>query len=214
MAYIKTQIPPNLDIEGLRKWVDEEFRRLAQAYTTDVTQFDPSGLQTQIDDVVADVAANTSIIAAHTTAIAKLTNNQFARVCRVTSNQTVATGQVKVQFNQTDFDPTPIWDGTNFRFKPTIAGYYRVLTTLSLTFAAGTPQPLSELWKNGARVAVGSMAPASGNQIISLAEDIIHFNGTSDYVEAFSNFTAGTTTPQIVAGSDRSWFNISLVKAD
>ena len=33
MPYVPTQPPGNLDVDGLRKWVEEEFRNVARAIT-------------------------------------------------------------------------------------------------------------------------------------------------------------------------------------
>jgi hypothetical protein len=162
----------------------------------------------------AAIATNTAAIATNTAAIAKLTNNQFARVARVTSNQTGLTvGTLnKIQFNAVMFDPSSIWDAANYRFKPTIAGYYRVSWGAQVTYTAGSFAYVAAVI-NGSRYAIGSLVDDAPTFSDSVGTTIAHFDGTTNYVEAHAYYGTGSAG-SVTAGSDISYFDISLVKAD
>lgn len=57
MTYTPTQTPPNLDLEGLRKWVADEFTRLSRRYQEDTVPFDPTAINSSITTINSNIAA-------------------------------------------------------------------------------------------------------------------------------------------------------------
>jgi hypothetical protein len=93
----------------------------------------------------------------------------------------------KAQVNTISFDPSGIVDTTNYRIKPTKAGYYQinanVLVNVSLDFVA--------IYRNG-----GLYAYAGGAETSAFVSDIVYCNGVSDYVEMWAYLpSAGSIEP-------------------
>jgi hypothetical protein len=189
VVYVPQPAPAGLDVDGLRRYVEEEFRRLALAYTADGVAID--------DEVTA------------------LANNQFARVYLAASQTIASATNTKVNF-QPDFDPSGIWDNVNKRFRPTVAGYYQLGWQLYLAFATGAAYGQSILQKNGTAVAYGlgvNMTASCAAPIVSNGTDIQHCNGTTDYIDLMAYINGGS--PSVSgSGSVLTNFTISLVKAD
>lgn len=135
-------------------------------------------------------------------------------VYRPTSNQVVTTSTyTKIQFSAENFDPSNVFDAvTNYRFQPTIAGYYDLswLLTGSGTTVTGVA---TKLYKNGASVAEGTWAAGALGFGRSGSSYVVHLNGSSDYLEVFGYVNA-TGTAAFVFGSDETYFCGHLIKAD
>lgn len=194
MAYNPTNAPAHLEtFDGLRKWIEEELRNLAQNYADDTKALEDRAAAAEGD-------------------IEKLTNNQFARVARITSTQSITSSVLtKVQFNSVTFDPSSIWDATNFRFQPTVAGYYRHNWNVYVT-ASSSGAHYACSAKNGTRSAMGSYG--SGSEIASSGSDIVHLNGTTDYVEVQTVHVGVSPVVQFAAAGEFTYSSIELVKAD
>jgi hypothetical protein len=107
----------------------------------------------------------------------------------------------KVTFNSEDWDTDSSFDSsTNYRFTPTVAGYYQFNLNL---MSSGSTQ--GAFYKNGSngRLIVNNVlnAPAAGSTIFYL-------NGSSDYVEAYVNST-GTT---IYNSANEVYFSGSMIR--
>jgi hypothetical protein len=107
----------------------------------------------------------------------------------------------KVTFNSEDWDTDSCFDSsTNYRFTPTVAGYYQFNLNL---MSSGSTQ--GAFYKNGSngRLIVNNVlnAPAAGSTIFYL-------NGSSDYVEAYVNST-GTT---IYNSANEVYFSGSMIR--
>ena len=120
-----------------------------------------------------------------------------------TQNITTATW-TKVQLNSEDFDTASCFDSTtNYRFTPTVAGYYQINGAVHLS---NTTDPILQtrvaIYKNGTsyRYAnVNLVYPTYNiiNDATLQVSALIHMNGSSDYLELYCYEYAGGT-PQIV----------------
>lgn len=101
----------------------------------------------------------------------------------------------KIQCNTEEFDTASCYDNsTNYRFTPTVAGYYQVNgqvyapTSSTRTFVI--------LYKNGSQFKRGSDITSSVNSVV--VSTLIYMNGTTDYLEMWfwqqsgGNLTLGT----------------------
>lgn len=194
MPYLPKQAPGGLDTDGVRRFTEEELRQISRS--------------------IADID---TLTASHTASIAKLTNNQFARVVRATSSQTIASPltRTKIQFNTTLVDGSSIWDGTNFRFKPTVAGWYNVSCSAQLLWSSGAGSGMAILSFNGGDYLFGSRDGSGGTAsfTISHGSTIMHFNGTTDFAEVMA-YIDGAGTLTVFGDAAVTAFNISLLKAD
>jgi hypothetical protein len=104
-----------------------------------------------------------------------------------TANQVTTTLSItKVQLNTERFDTNSNFDSTtNYRFTPTIAGYYQIsgsatYSTITNNYGAGVL-----IYKNGLVYAWGT-AVASGNQYpTAQVGALIYCNGSTDYIELY-----------------------------
>jgi len=135
----------------------------------------------------------------------------------LSANQTVTSGVLtKAHFDTRSFDVESLFDiSTNYRFQPTVAGYYRVswsivdqtntLNTLSLAS--------SYLYKNGASISSGPYWGNSSLTItvwISSGSELVYMNGSTDYLEIIGIAT-GSGTISFGGGATGSYFCGELI---
>ena len=124
-------------------------------------------------------------------------------------NQTIsAATTTKVALNAKTFDTNSNFDSTtNYRFTPTVAGYYQVNGVVCFTTGAGQ----AVIFKNGATYATGTEVTynASIGGHIPIA-DIVYLNGSTDYIELYVYLTTGTT---ISSGETNTAFSAAMVRS-
>jgi hypothetical protein len=113
-------------------------------------------------------------------------------VYRGGANQSLTTATfTKVQLSTEEYDTNSNFDNaTNYRFTPTIAGYYQISGAVGLT---GTnTRILCTIYKNGSEYFRGIDATANLSQVT--VSGLIYFNGSTDYIELYVYATfAGTS---------------------
>ena len=140
------------------------------------------------------------------------TNNQFARVALSVAQSGVASGiEVLVNYDGASFDPSGIWNNTTKRFVPTVAGFYAVSAAANLQMG-GVGATLIRIRKNGIVQSSGSYPGPAVAEAIVTAYDIVHVNGSTDYID-FSVYMSGVAT-RLIAASSGTFATIHLVKAD
>jgi hypothetical protein len=99
----------------------------------------------------------------------------------------------KVQLQTEEFDTNSNFDNaTNFRFTPTVAGYYQISGAVS-DASAGTNH-VTTIYKNGAEFKRGSQISYSGaSPTQGVVSALIYFNGSTDYVELYVYIATGST---------------------
>jgi len=111
------------------------------------------------------------------------------------ANQTITTGATtKVEFNTEQFDTNSNYDNaTNYRFTPTVAGYYQINVALNGADAGvGSQDVLLRLYKNGAQyLAPMRRQTGAGAQVGITLSQLVYCNGT-DYLEVYLQVVAGT----------------------
>ena len=125
------------------------------------------------------------------------------------SAQTVSSGvYTKVQFQTKDFDTNSNFDNaTNYRYTPTVAGYYQISS--SVLPSSATTQTVILLYKNG--TAFKTVSAGNSINCSSAVSSLIYFNGSTDYVEVYVNISG--TTPTLFAQAQYTWFNGSMVRS-
>jgi hypothetical protein len=108
---------------------------------------------------------------------------------------TIASGvATKIPFSNEQFDTNNNYDPTtNYRFTPTVAGYYWFKAQFFASVASGRAGIL--LYKNGVDIN-GSLVPgsATGGGVVYTGVAIVSMNGSSDYVEAYAYQESGGST--------------------
>ena len=129
----------------------------------------------------------------------------------ITSNQNIsAATYTKVQFNDIVFDTNSCWDETNYRFLPTVAGYYQinlVLYCLGNTFG----EAIAVISKNNVHHAWSVSRPEPTNRASPGVSSLVYMNGSTDYIEGYAYIQTGTVS--IGASSARTQMSGSLVRS-
>jgi hypothetical protein len=119
------------------------------------------------------------------------------------SDQTVTSVvNTKVTLNTEVFDTASCFDSTtNYRFTPNVAGYYQFNITLGASATTSMVFNYIQLRKNGASDSIAMYGPYSGTTNFGSLSAIIYMNGTTDYIELYSQLS-GTGTLVVRGGSD------------
>ena len=128
------------------------------------------------------------------------------------SNQSALTSGTwtKIILQAKEFDTNSNFDNvTNYRFTPTIAGYYQINGTVSPATFTGTYFAIA-IYKNGSIYKQGNnFSPNSLANATSTVSSIVYFNGSTDYIELYA---VASSTPTIVSGIYSTYFNGSMIR--
>ena len=130
------------------------------------------------------------------------------------SSQTVTSGvYAKVTLNTERFDTNSNFDSaTNYRFTPTVAGYYQINYAVYGTASGAMTAIISALYKNGAVYEYGVIGSVTGNQQY-VSSTLVSMNGSTDYLELYAS-VSGTGTVTVSASSGTtSYMSGSLVRS-
>lgn len=129
----------------------------------------------------------------------------------LTTNQSISPNtQTKIQFNSETFDTNNNYDNTtNYRFTPTVAGYYQI-NAMAQLIATSSTVFFATIYKNGSGYQrLGAMF-GSATEYGSSGSAIVYCNGTTDYVEVYAYISG--TSPYIYGDVTISTFSGSLVR--
>jgi len=125
----------------------------------------------------------------------------------------------KVNIDTENFDTDNCYDNSsNYRFTPNVAGKYFVYAQLaysSTVLAMNVKKGTTFIYKNGSELvrninqAADSSSSNYSNQFTLLASTVVDMNGSSDYLEVYTNETVGTgssNAPSIGNGDNQSFF--------
>jgi hypothetical protein len=120
-----------------------------------------------------------------------LLSNTPAFSARLNANQTISTGTwTKGNFNTEIFDSNGKYDTSNYRFTPTVAGYYRVSAHGYLQCTDGNFGRVA-IYKNGSQYAYTVNGyPFSNYQTQQI--EVVMYLDADDYVEAYFKQDAGS----------------------
>jgi hypothetical protein len=114
------------------------------------------------------------------------------------AGQTVTAGTfTKIAINTKIFDTNGNFDATtNYRFTPTVAGYYQVNGSGSFG-TTGAAELIVAIYKNGSIYSRGTdtnMASGTFGDSVVCYNEIIYMNGSSDYIELYGLVSANPRT--------------------
>jgi len=121
------------------------------------------------------------------------------------SNQTVGSGTAtKIQFDTKSFDTNSCYDNTtNYRFTPTVAGYYWLFVSIQINSADDFDNIQTLIYKNGSELAHANDRTefyyVGKNFYLSYA------NGSTDYFEGYWRQDSGTNK-ETNNGAVRTYF--------
>ena len=128
----------------------------------------------------------------------------------LSTNQTISASTfTKVQCNIEEFDTNSNYNTTDYRFTPTVAGYYQITVGCSFT-TTQTAELLSTVYKNGSRFkTVFDMEATSWGGYGTV---LVYANGSTDYFEFFI-YSASAGTKTITGVARDSYFQAAMVRS-
>ncbi|NDB58082.1 hypothetical protein EB001_06530 [bacterium] len=127
----------------------------------------------------------------------------------VASQSTSANVFLKVACGTEEWDTNSNYDNTtNYRFTPTVAGYYQVSCFVSLN--ATTTRLIASIYKNGSQIKkvfdLGDVAAVSNGG----GSAIVYCNGSTDYLELYAR-TANANS--IISSGGETMFQAALIRS-
>jgi hypothetical protein len=114
----------------------------------------------------------------------------------------------KLQYQTEEFDTNSCFDNaTNYRFTPTVAGYYQVNAYFEI--GSSPTGMFLAVYKNGAQFKRGTNINSSyafGTSINAL----VYLNGSSDYIEMYGYVGAGQA---LAASLSQNFFQAAMVRS-
>jgi hypothetical protein len=126
--------------------------------------------------------------------------------------QTLTTGVATKIINNTEvFDTNNNFDSTtNYRFTPTVAGYYQVTAAVRDNTGVVNGFLGSSIYKNGSSIS-NMQGPVSAQGLSSIITTLIFMNGTTDYLEQYATQNSGVS--MVVGGNSLSYFQAFLARS-
>lgn len=121
----------------------------------------------------------------------------------------------KVALQAEEYDTNNNFDSTtNYRFTPTVAGYYQVNAAVYLVGGASA-QLSANIYKNGANYKQGPFTPPATNDMGSNISVLVYMNGSTDYIELYAYQTGGSARNLygVAGSSSTTWFQASLARS-
>lgn len=153
--------------------------------------------------------------------IANTQNTGPAFSAYANTSQTVTVNTfTKVVLNNETFDTNNNFDSTtNYRFTPTVAGYYQFNAILHIEGTVTTTQFIIIIAKNGVTnprlldINPSTALGANGEGTFSASAPLIYMNGSTDYVELYGFYSGGTATfSGTTASYQYSYLSGSLIR--
>jgi len=129
-------------------------------------------------DLAANISGNGPAFSVYSTVNQSLTNNT----------------SVKLQWNNEEFDTNNNFDSTtNYRFTPTVAGYYHFFAECNYSTNSSQSRFLT-IHKNGSGVKGFTLTGVNAiNYSVATVSGLLYLNGSTDYVEIFASQNSGST---------------------
>lgn len=143
--------------------------------------------------VPATAGSNTVTVAAQTGTL-NVAGPAFS--VNASGAQTLTTAiTTKATLNTENFDTNNCFDTTNYRFTPTVAGYYQISGGMFGTGATTLNYVGAYIYKNGANWSASIQPGYSATAGSANITDVLYLNGTTDYVELYVRIVGtGTLT--------------------
>ena len=125
----------------------------------------------------------------------------------------------KLPLNATQFDTTGDYNTSTYRFTPSVAGYYHLISNIHSNTAidAGPYYYYTRFDKNGSVYLYTSSFHTTSsiftNDNTLNSSTLVYLNGTTDYVELYAYQSSASSTITMNGGADRNTFSGFLVRA-
>ena len=118
----------------------------------------------------------------------------------------------KLEIDTETFDSNSFYDTSNYRFTPTIAGYYFVNANAQFSNATGNYVFGINIYKNGSNALRGmKWNDGSNSELNTQISGILAFNGSSDYAELYGWESSGGQIT-IFNGTNTTYFEAFYIR--
>jgi hypothetical protein len=133
---------------------------------------------------VPAVAGTNTVTIPAATGTVMVSGNMPAFSAYGSATQTFANSTfTKVAYNTKSFDTNTNYDATtNYRFTPTVAGYYQLSAVCSFASSV-TGAVILSLYKNGGEFIRGAVATNTNSGPVLNISNLVYANGSTDYFE-------------------------------
>ena len=165
--------------------------------------------------VPAVAGTNTATLPAATGTV-MVSGNMPAFSAYQSTAQTGITSNVstKMQLQTEEFDTNNCFDSTtNYRFTPTVAGYYQISAGATIPYNTTTGYLIPAIDKNGSLYKFG--ATTNGFSLFfasSTVSALVYCNGSTDYIEFYVNATNNGGNWQSWNGQSNTYMTGALVR--
>lgn len=119
----------------------------------------------------------------------------------------------KVPFDTKIFDTNTNYSTVNYRFTPTVAGYYQV-NCVVIVGTASTGRLIVCIYKNGTEYSRVSNTPISSTYTTKVCgSSLIYFNGSTDYTELYVYQDCGGTLPMYGSDAITAQWSSAMIRA-
>jgi hypothetical protein len=154
--------------------------------------------------MIADAAVTQAKLAANVAG-----NGPAFSAYRATNQSISSSTWTKVQCATEEFDTNSNYDkDSNYRFTPTVEGYYQVSGTVDSSASASYTVGGVSIYKNGSIFKRGTFSNVG---IQSTVSSLVYLNGSTDYVELYAYITG--TSVNIGSGQASTFFQAAMVRA-
>lgn len=137
------------------------------------------------------------------------TANPTFRASKNSTQSITSSTWTKVQYNVENWDTNSNYDNvTNYRFTPTVAGYYQVDMSVEFNNVAGNY--IAAIYKNGVSYVVSAFYAGGTGGSTPSVHALIYMNGSTDYLEGYG-YTG--VAAQLFYNGDATYFNASLARS-
>ena len=163
--------------------------------------------------IQAPAVAGTGVLTLPANTTATLATNGPAFSAYPSAAQTITNNVItKIQNNTKVFDTNSNYDNvTNYRFTPTVAGYYQVIACIRDNTGAASSQLDSYIYKNGSAVNQSVTLSGSGQGVTSFITALISMNGTTDFLEQYVQQNSGSNM-NVGGDSVKNFFQAYMVR--
>ena len=118
----------------------------------------------------------------------------------------------KIQLQTKEFDTNSNFDNTtNYRFTPTVAGYYQVSCNINWNFAGSGAIGLSSIYKNGTEFKRCGEIISNGTNVQASGSALVYMNGSTDYIEMYGFQNSGSSQPP-TTGQALTYFQAAMIR--
>ena len=152
--------------------------------------------------------SNQTVTLPDATGTVMVSGNMPAFSAYLSSAQTLSGSTwTKITCQTKEFDTASCYDNTtNYRFTPTVAGYYMVTGRTQIASTA-TDGSIS-IYKNGSAFKTG--LNVNTTTVAPIVSALIYCNGSTDYLELYARFVVGQNNS---AGADITYFQAVMVRS-